>query len=173
MTELGDMMVALQYLQNALGSTNSARFYQLFYPAAYACKMYEPTVMEGEVLDSRYAREKWMLPACGLLRIIYGMYHASRGKTTGSTPNASYANENQENVENDDYPLMANILKRLADVGETPTKFNFWSNSGFWSASEYGTTNAYYIGFQSGSVFTYNKYSSSVARAVTAFTYTL
>ena len=173
MTELGDMMVALQYLQNALGSTNPARFYQLFYPAAYACKMYEPTVMEGEVLDSRYAREKWMLPACGLLRIIYGMYHASRGKTTGSTPNASYANENQENVGNDDYPLMANILKRLADVGETPTKFNFWGNSNFWSASEVNTTFAYYVGFQSGSVNYYNKYTSYVARAVTAFTYTL
>ena len=172
-TELADMMVALSYLQNALGTTNSTRFYQLFYPAVYACKLYEPAVKEGEILDARYARENWMLPACGMVNKIYGMYHASRNKVSGGTISAQYANESQEGVQDVDYPLMANILKRLADAGEASSIFTWWSNSHFWSASEYNTTNSYYVYFQNGNVNYYGKYSSCVVRAVTAFTYTL
>ena len=167
------MMVALSYLQNALGTTNSTRFYQLFYPAAYACKLYEPAVKEGEVLDARYARENWMLPACGMVNNIYGMYHASRNKVSGGTISAQYANEAQEGVQDVDYPLMANILKRLADAGEASSIFTWWGNSYVWSASEGLTTHSYYVLFQNGVVGNGGKYNSYVVRAVTAFTYTL
>ena len=86
---------------------------------------------------------------------------------------AQYANEAQEGVQDVDYPLMANILKRLADAGETSSIFTWWGNSGFWSASELTTTGSYYVNFQGGNVGSGSKYISYVVRAVTAFTYTL
>ena len=173
--ELGDMMVALYYLQNALGASAATRFYQLFYPAAYACNMYEPAVKEGETLDVRYARTNWMLPACGMVNKIYGMYHASRNKVSGGSISVNYANEDQE-LTDANYPLMSNILKRLSDAGENTAKFSLWSNSNFWSASENNTTSSYGVLFQNGNVgvnYTGYKYVSYVVRAVTAFTYTL
>ena len=177
-TELGDMMVALSYLENALGASSSTRFYQLFYPAAYACKMYEPAVKEGETLDTRYTREKWMLPACGMVNKIYTMYHASRNKVSNGSISVNYANEDQvdsggNQITDANYPLMSNILKRLTDAGENTAKFNLWSNSTFWSSSEGGATNAYLVNFSNGNVTGNYKYISYVVRAVTAFTYTL
>lgn len=171
--ELGDMMLALRYLENALGATNPVRFYQLFYPAAYACQTYAPATKDGETLNEQYGRGNWMLPACGMVNKIYGFYHASRNKVSGGGISASYANEDNT-LADANYPLMANILKRLTDAGANTAYYPMWTNSGFWSCSENGATGAYGVYFQNGNVYnTGNKYTSYVVRAVTAFTYAL
>ena len=171
--ELGSMMQALGYLETALGASSVGRFYQLFFPCAYACKLYEPAVMEGETLDSRYQKLSWFLPAGGMIKRIYDMYHASRNKSTSNVVSENYANEDQS-LTDANYPLMANIRKRLLDAGENPTKLNLWTeNQTFWTASENLSTYSYFANFQNGNIGYTAKYGSYVARAVTAFIYAL
>ena len=172
-TELGDMMLALNYLENAFGATNPQRFYMLFYPAGYACQLYVPETKDGETLNVQYGRGHWLLPACGMLYKIYQFYHASRNKVNNSTPNKAYANEDQS-LADANYPLMANILNRLNEAGVNTTYYPMWNNSYFWSCSEYNAAYAWPVGFQNGTVnYPDNKCNSSVVWAVSAFTYAL
>ena len=171
-TELGTMMDALVALETALGASNAARFRQLFYPAAYECHLYEPTVGDGETLNSQYAKTKWNGPAEGILVLIYKMYHASRNKTNNSSPSATYANEDNT-VADADYPLMANVIKRYTDAGMNTAVLKLGSNSNCWSVTEFNSSNAWSVGFGNGNVSTgLNKTPTYVVRPVAAFTYT-
>ena len=171
--ELGDMMLALNYLETAFGTTTPVRFYQLFYPAAYACQVYVPTVKDGETLDAQYARGSWLLPAAGMLYKTYLYYHASRGKETSGTVSADYANED-ETLADADYPLMANMLKRLTDAGANTANYPMPHSDAWPSSSEAANT------LEAVSVIAWNnqlgyirKYMASQVgvRAVVEFTY--
>ena len=161
------MMQALYTLERLLGTSSPTRFSQLFFPAVYSCNCYEPDAIGGNT-DSPYSKGKWMLPSIALLRVIYGMVHASRSGTNQS-PNASYANENPTSG---NYPLFANLLKRYADVGETcPVAMP--TNSLYWSVTENSSTLARVVNFYNGNVGTNAKsYTTNVVRPVAAFTFT-
>ena len=170
-TELGNMMSAFLALEGALGASNTGRFRQAFFPAAYECHLYEPTVNTGETLDNQYAKTKWVLPACGMLNLIYLMFHASRNKTNNALPSPAYANEDNT-VTDANYPLQANIMARYDAIGQNPQTLNMGSNSYYWSCSEINAIYAWYVSFSSGYVH-YDGYKSYsyVCSAVTAFYY--
>lgn len=170
-SELEMMMDALVALETALGASSAARFRQLFYPTAYECYLYEPTVGDGETLNSQYAKTKWNGPAEGILVLIYQMYHASRNKTNNSSPSATYANEDNT-VADADYPLMANVIKRYTDAGMNTAVLKLGSNSYYWSVTEGNSNGAWYVNFGNGNVGNFYKYNASVVRPVAAFTYT-
>ena len=172
-TELNTMMDALVALEAALGASNTGRFRQIFYPTAYECHLYEPTVGNGETLNSQYAKTKWNGPACGILVLIYQMYHASRNKVNNALPSITYANEDNT-VANADYPLMANVIKRYTDAGLNTAVLKLGSNSGYWSVTETISFGAWYVIFGDGNVNpgNYAKPGGFVVRPVAAFTYT-
>ena len=171
-TELANAMQALVAAMTAQGVSSPARYRQLYYPATYACYVYQPTV-EG-TLNTQYARNRWMLPTAGLLARIYNFFFQSCGQRTydsGGRCTASNANENPDSEAL--LPLFANILKRVADAGVSTTPFNIPTNSNYWSVTEYGSNSAWYVIFNTGYVYTYLnlKYNGYVVRPVAAFVY--
>ena len=172
-TELETMMDALVALEAALGASNTGRFRQLFYPTAYECHLYEPTVAADETLHSQYSKTKWDGPACGILVLIYNMYHASRGKTANASPSVSYANEDNT-VTDANYPLMANVIKRYIDAGLNTAPLKLGSNSYYWSVTEGLSTGAWGVSFSNGGIGygIGGKNNGYVVRPVAAFTYT-
>ena len=172
-TELANAMQALVAAMTAQGVSAPARYRQLYYPATFACHVYQPTV-EG-TLNEQYRRNKWMLPTAGLLARIYNFFFQSCGQRTydsGGRCTASNANENPDSEAL--LPLFANILKRVADAGVTTTPFNIPSNSYYWSVTEYSSSSAWLVHFDTGTVTngtTYGKYHGPVVRPVAAFVY--
>lgn len=169
-TELADAIQALVEQMSEQGASNLARYRQLFYPATFACHVYEPNV--AGTLDAQYARNRWLLPTCGLLSRIYNFFYNSCGHQTyenGGRCVAANANEAPDSEAL--LPLFANILKRVADAGVTTTPFNIPTNSLYWSVTEPNSTTAGYVHFGSGHVTYGSKYSSLVVRPVAAFTY--
>jgi hypothetical protein len=179
-TELANAMQALVAAMTAQGVSVPTRYRQLYYPAAFACHVYEPTV-EG-TLNDQYKRNKWLLPTCGLLARIYNFFYNSCGHQTyeaGGRCTAANANENPDSEAL--LPLFANILKRVADAGVTTTPFNIPTNSDYWSVTENYSYHAWYVHFINGGVYsyyggghgTYGKFYSGVVRPVAAFTYNI
>ena len=171
-TELADMMQALNKLMQLQGVTSPARYKQVFFPAAYACRLYVPSVGAGETLDEQYAKGCWSLPAEGMLVLIYRMWHASRNKTNNAVANASYANEDNT-VADADYPLFANLLKRYIDAGLPTNTLKMCENSYYWSVTENNSSNAWGVYFNNGYVGGNGKYNSVVVRPVAAFTFNI
>lgn len=169
-TELANAMQALVAAMTAQGVSSPARYSQLYYPAIFACYVYQPTV-EG-TLNAQYARNKWMLPTCGLLTRIYNFFYNSCNRVTydnGGRCVAANANETPDSEAL--LPLFANILKRVADAGVTTTPFNIPTNSNYWSVTETNSSNAWYVHFSYGNVGYYTKSYSFVVRPVAAFIY--
>lgn len=172
-TELADAIVALEAKMAAEGVSKPTRYRQLYYPAAYATHLYQPTVEDGETLDEQYARNKWMLPASGLLCRVFNFFLQSCNGVTpekGGVVSANYANESPDSEAL--LPLFANILARIAAAGVAGTPFVMPSASYCWSASEY-SSNAWYVGFYSGYVGTFGKCYGVVVRPVAAFNWEL
>lgn len=63
-TTLEELKEALETLEAA---NNSGRYQQFLFPAANGCRLYEPSVRDGEALDPQYAKGKWYLPSAGEL----------------------------------------------------------------------------------------------------------
>jgi len=162
--ELGDAMAALR--EDNSGNTVYDEF---FYPAAYACALYEPSVSKGE-LNSQYSKGNWALPAAGLLARIYNFYHNSRGRVTNGSISVNYADETITTEANT--PLFANTMQRIADKsagGVSP--FVYPTNSYFWSSTEYSSGGAWVCNFYSGIFGGYSKCYQLLARPVAAFTF--
>ncbi len=171
--ELGDMMEALQVKMGLDGAASPARYRQLFFPAAYCAHLYEPTVADGETLHEAYRRTKWVLPASGMIYLIWQMYHASRNKVNNGTVSQAYANEDNT-VADANYPLFANLVKRLIDAGMSTSDLAMLGNGSWWACCENTATYAWslfasngYLGNSGG------KYYQLDCRAVAAFTYNL
>ena len=171
--ELGDMMEALELKMGVDGAASPSRYRMLFFPAAYCANIYEPAVKAGETLHNSYKREEWVLPASGTMYTIYKMYHASRGKVNNGTVTSSYANEDNT-VTDDNYPLFANLLKRMEDAGMSTTRLAMLDNDYWWSCSEINATYAWSVRASDGDlIYNINKSSSYRCRAVAAFTFPL
>jgi hypothetical protein len=147
--DLGDKMVAL-YKANS----NSSRFYQYFYPAAYVCHVYQP---DADDLNSQYVKGNWYLPTEGELARIYNFYRLG---TTSDKANDNALNEART-------PIFANAAKR---AGVTVISF---TNSWYWSSSEISSNYAWIFYFSNGQVYGNDKSYSYCVRAVTAFTFNL
>lgn len=172
-TELADALLAI-VAQNA-SATAPARYRQFYFPAAYLCRMYQPTLEDDSDLDDQYKRGKWMLPAAGDLCRIYNFFYNSCNRVTlenGGSVSVEYADENPESEALT--PLFANLLKRIRAVTAATSPFAMPTGSGYWSSTEYYATNAWNVYFVNGSVSsTYHKYRGGVARAVAEFIFNL
>lgn len=190
-TELADALLAIR--AEHAGETSPTRYDQFYFPAQYACHLYEPASNKaGEVIHDAYKRGKWNLPSVGLLIRVYNFWYNSLslgekdsdGKyirrvscqkqvngswvNSGSSVKAEYADETAVEAL---LPLFANVLKRLADKGATSV-FTIPSASSYWSSSEYDKTNAWGVNFTDGYCNGFRQYNSYVARGVAAFTFT-
>lgn len=174
-TELADAIQALVAAKTAAGDSVPSRWRQLYYPAIYACYLYEPTVQAGETLHDAYKKKNWFAPASGQLARIYNFFLNSCGRVTyenGGRITVENANDNPQSEALT--PLFANLLKRITDkVSAANSPFTMPSNSSYWSATEYTSTYAWNVNFGSGYVSYYYKYYGTVARAVAAFTFNL
>lgn len=126
--ELADMMSALVLIMQLDGVSNPTRYRTLLYPAAYACYLYEPTVGEGEYLHNSYKKTSWALPAFQSLLRVWRMWHASRGKSSSNPVSSDYYNENNS-VDDADYPAFANLLKRMENAGMSTGHLEMWTQS--------------------------------------------
>lgn len=174
LTELADQFQALVTRMTADGVSSPARYRQLYYPAAYACHLYEPATDEGDVIDDQYKKNHWMLPSEGLLSRIYNFFYNSCNRVTwenGGRISVNYANENPQSEAL--LPLFANLQKRINAVQNAGTPFVMPTNSSYWSCTEYNSTSAWYVSFISGYVTSHYKYNSYVVRPVAAFTFEL
>lgn len=172
LTDLANKMQALVAKMTENGVSSPARYRQLYYPAAYACYLYEPAVDDGEELNEQYKKNKWMLPTEGLLGRIYNFFYNSCGRITYESGGRCTADKANENPESEALlPLFANILARIAKA-TTGSPFAIPTNSYYWSVTEYSSLSAWYVYFYSGVYGTY-KYGSGVVRPVAAFTFNL
>jgi hypothetical protein len=171
-TELADAMQALVAAMTAQGVSAPARYRQLYYPAAFACHVYQPSV-EG-TLHTQYRRNKWLLPTEGLLCRIYNFFYNSCGRVTYENGGrCTVANANETPDSEALLPLFANILKRVADAGVSTTPFNIPTNSYYLSVTEYSSFSAWVLLFFNGFVGYNTKFFSFVVRPVAAFTYNI
>lgn len=175
LTELADQFQALVAGMTADGVSSPARYRQLYYPAAYACYLYEPATGEGDVIDDQYKKNHWMLPSEGLLARIYNFFYNSCNRVTwdnGGRISVDYANENPDNEAL--LPLFANLQKRINAVQNAGTPFVMPTNSYYWSCTEFNSSIAWCVGFGSGLVDINYKYNTHyVVRPVAAFTFEL
>ena len=168
-TELADAMQSLVNKATENGATTPTRYRQMYYPAEYACHLYEPTVSDNTKLADCYKRGNWHLPSLGLLARIYNFYYNSCGrKTYENGGRLSAVNFNESPDTEARTPLFANALKRM---GGTSRGFTMPSNSNYWSSTESYSDYAWYVNFHSGFVVNLGKAYSYVARGVAAFTY--
>ena len=155
--ELADAMQSLKD-ENA-SATNSWRYEEFYYPAAYGCHLYEPSV-KGALAD-QYKSGKWYCPACGELGRLYNF------KRLGLAVNNANDNPASEAVT----PIFANANKKAGG-----TIFSFVSNW-YWSVSELNANYSWIVHFNGGDVgsvyYVYGKYVSNYVRPCTAFTFRL
>ena len=154
--ELADAMQSLKD-ENA-SATNSWRYEEFYYPAAYGCHLYEPSV-KGTLAD-RYKSGKWYCPACGELGRLYNF------KRLGLAVNNANDNPASEAVT----PIFANANKKAGG-----TIFSFVSNW-YWSVSEISANGSWPVHFNDGYVnngWNLNKYGNHYVRPCTAFTFHL
>jgi hypothetical protein len=177
--ELADLMYWCQQ-QDQTGNMYT-KYWQLCYPAAYACRVYAPTVADGQVLDDAYKAGSWDLPATGDAGRIYNFYHASRNYVESSTPTSTYAvDEDSFNVMQEALkPVFAQALKRMEDAGVTSSGYGTYmtlhSNSYHWCSTECGSNGAWNMYFTNGNCNGngYGKGNRCVVRAVVAYPFTL
>ena len=185
LAELARYMRKTLYTDLAPAGNTSTKYYQFAYPAAYACKLYEPTHRTGATIDPQYAKGMWYLPAFGELVRMFHHFNISRDNPRDTThtgdnsavPNKSHYNydvtEGQTGVDAWN-PIFAKTLKRLDDAGAlSDNVFRNLTASGYRSSTEGSATGAWFVFFDSGTVGYSGKYNRSRVRAVTAYLFNI
>lgn len=151
--ELADAMESLRTENES--ATNPWRYEEFYYPAAYGCHLYEPSV-KG-VLADHYKAGNWYEPACGELGRLYNFKRLGLAIT----------NANENPLSEAVTPIFANANKR---AGGTVFSFvDYW----YWSTSEFSANRSWIVGFNDGNVYYSYKCSDSCVRPCTAFIFTL
>lgn len=140
---LASLMGTLRsYMSSHYSEPNTAKWSQLYFPAASAAYAYQPTMSGEYELADKFKSHNWFLPTVGLLARLCWYYRQ------GTTSNA-------------------NIFKKaIAD-----NLFTNFTSSSYWSSSESNSYNAWSVNFP-GFISTGNsKYNGNnyYVRAVAAF----
>lgn len=131
-----------QLMTDIVTEMGHAKYRQYYYPAASLCHAYQPAVKTGEVLSPLFLAGKWSLPCEGdLARLCW--FHKCGYELTND--GAIFARGRNDNV------------------------FSAFTNTWYWSASEYSRGGAWIVYFSDGYTGNYGKYGSSRVRAVVAF----
>lgn len=125
------------------------RWSQLYYPVVSACYAYEPKdLKEGEILNPKFGKHNWFSIPIGMLaRLCYYTYDYSSG--------SAVVRENSP---------MDTITDSKGKV-----LFKRITTSYLWSVTESNSLGSWYVNFSNGNTANYNKISSNVGRAVSAF----
>lgn len=185
LAELARYMRKTLYTDLAPAGNTSTKYYQFAYPAAYACKLYEPTHRTGATIDPQYAKGMWYLPAFGELVRMFHHFNISRDNPRDTThtgdnsavPNKSHYNydvtEGQTGVDAWN-PIFAKTLKRLDDAGAlSDNVFRNLTASFYRSSTEGSAIYAWNVNFSSGNVGYNSKYNRHRVRAVTAYLFNI
>lgn len=151
--ELADAMESLR-TENA-SATNPWRYEEFYYPAAYGCHLYEPSV-KG-VLADHYKAGNWYEPACGELGRLYNFKRLGLAIT----------NANENPLSEAVTPIFANANKRA-----NGTVFSF-TDDFYWSTSEANGARSWTVSFRHGNAWDAMKNLGNYVRPCTAFIFTL
>ena len=124
--------------------TIAAKYKQFYYPAASLCNAYKPGVKQGETLAECFGQGKWFLPAEGDLMRMYWYHRLGYGYDDNGVA-YPYHNANTLGV------------------------FNAFSNTLYWSSTEYSQTDAWHVNFSNGHAYGTGKCIACSVRAVAAF----
>lgn len=169
--ELSNRMAALVKKKTDDGDTYPKNWKQLYYPAAYGCYLYEPSVSGNATLDEQYKKGCWYLPSEGELARVYNFFGNSRGWQNNTAASIDYANERPESEAVT--PLFANLLKRAKDKSAVCPVAMMSPSMSYWTSTEGSSGFAWHVYHYNGETNSARKYFSYTVRAAVAFTFNL
>ena len=143
----------------------------MYYPAAYGCYLYEPSISGTATLNEQYKKGNWYLPSEGELARVYNFFGNSRGWKNNTAASIDYANEQPESEATT--PIFANLLKRSKDKSAACPVTMMSQSANYWASSESNRIGAWGVGSYDGRAYGTNKCNSLAVRAAVAFTFNL
>lgn len=169
--ELSNRMAALVKKKTDEGDTYPNNWRQLYYPAAYGCYLYEPSVSGTATLNEQYKKGNWYLPSEGELARVYNFSGNSCGWKNKTAASIDYANEQAESEATT--PVFANLLKRAKDKSAVCPVAMMSQSMYYLTSTENSRYSAWRIGFNNGLTYGDSKYLSLIVRAAVAFTFNI
>ena len=169
--ELSNRMAALVKKKADEGATYPNNWKQVYYPAAYGCYLYEPSISGTATLNEQYKKGNWYLPSEGELARVYNFFGNSRGWKNGTAASIDYANEHPESEATT--PIFSNLLKRAKDKSAACPVAMMSKYAGCWASTEHSRGNAWGVSSHDGGTGGNGKYLSRSVRAAVAFTFNL
>ena len=169
--ELSNRMAALIKKKADEGATYPGTWKQVYYPAAYGCYLYEPSISGTATLNEQYKKGNWYLPSEGELARVYNFFGNSRGWQKNTAASIDYANERPESEAVT--PLFANLLKRAKDKSAVCPVAMMSQTAGYWASIELSRVNGWYVYFHDGYTGGLGKCETLAIRAAVAFTFNL
>ena len=168
-------MAALVKKKADEGATYPNNWKQVYYPAAYGCYLYEPSISGTATLNDQYKKGNWYLPSEGELARVYNFFGNSRGWKNNTAASIDYANEQPESEATT--PIFANLLKRAKDKSAACPVTMMSQNANYWASTESSRNHAWYVyssdGYTVGLAYGNLKCNSLTVRAAVAFTFNL
>ena len=153
------------------GATYPNNWKQVYYPAAYGCYLYEPSISGTATLNEQYKKGNWYLPSEGELARVYNFFGNSKGWKNNTAASIDYANEHPESEATT--PIFSNLLKRAKDKSAACPVAMMSQNASYWASTENYRGGAWYVHSYDGYTGGYSKYGSFTVRAAVAFTFSL
>lgn len=169
--ELSNRIAALVKKKADEGATYPNTWKQVYYPAAYGCYLYEPSISGTATLNEQYKKGNWYLPSEGELARVYNFFGNSRGWQNNTAASIDYANERPESEATT--PIFANLLKRAQDKSAYCPVAMMLKSMYYWTSTEASSSNVWYVNSGNGNTDFYGKANSFVVRAAVAFTFSL
>ena len=143
----------------------------MYYPAAYGCYLYEPSISGTATLDEQYKKGNWYLPSEGELARVYNFFGNSRGWQNNTAASIDYANEQSESEATT--PIFANLLKRAKDKSAACPVAMMSQSARYWASTEHDRNIAWPVYSGVGGTNGLSKCYSFIVRAAVAFTFSL
>lgn len=164
-------MAALVKKKADEGATYPGNWKQVYYPAAYGCYLYEPSISGTATLNEQYKKGNWYLPSEGELARVYNFFGNSRGWKNNTAASIDYANEQPESEATT--PIFANLLKRSKDKSAACPVTMMSQEARYWASTESYRVDAWVVHSYGGTAYGGSKYHSHTVRAAVAFTFNL
>lgn len=169
--ELSNRMGALVKKKADEGATYPNTWKQVYYPAAYGCYLYEPSVGENATLNEQYKKGNWYLPSGGELARVYNFFGNSRGWQNSTDASIDYANEQAESEATT--PVFANLLKRAKDKSAVCPVAMMVLSTYCWASSECFSQSAWGVNSIDGHTYANLKSNDGIVRAAVEFIYNI
>ncbi|MCI7451946.1 MAG: hypothetical protein MSB11_03005, partial [Prevotella sp.] len=169
--ELSNRMAELVKKKTDEGATYPDNWKQVYYPAAYGCYLYEPSISGTATLNEQYKKGNWYLPSEGELARVYNFFGNSKGWKNNTAASIDYANEHPESEATT--PIFANLLKRAKDKSAACPVAMMSQSANYWASTEFNRVGAWLVISYGGGAYGGGKSDSLAVRAAVAFTFSL